>query len=279
MSFSTKIILGSLLVVLISIWAAIVRAPDRNLHLTALDVGQGDAMLIQTPNRQNVLIDGGPDNTVVEKISNQLPFYDRKLSAVILSHPHADHLFGLIEVLKRYQVEKVYLTGVVHTSNEYLTFLNIIKEKNIPSQNLKLGDQLDFGEVELKTLWPVNDLSGQSSDNLNNSSLVLELTYRKFNALLLGDLEQDDQEAMIKEVGIGNVDVIKISHHGSSNGLNMSLLNRTQPKLTIISVGADNKYGHPAFSTVTELTSRDITVKRTDRDGDVKVSSDGETFW
>lgn len=275
-----KILLALLLVILLSIWVAIARAPsDKNLHLSVLNVGQGDSILIQTPEHQNILVDGGPDNSVLDELGKKIPFYSRTIDAVVLTHPHADHLFGLIEVLKRYQVKKVYLTGVVQTTNEYLEFLRTIKEKNVPAQDVKAGDSLDFGELKMKVLWPIDDLEGKTIDNLNNSSIVLAVSYHAFTALLLGDLENDSQNLMMKSSSLGHYNLVKIAHHGSSNGFNENLLSQIKPEVAAISVGADNKYGHPALSTILGLEKLGIKTYRTDRDGTLEFLSDGEKMW
>jgi len=279
MSKLTKIVLSLLCVILISIWAAIAQAPDDKFHLSVLNVGQGDSILIQDPGGKNILVDGGPDNSILNELGQKIPFYNRNIDAIILTHPHADHLFGLIEVLKRYNVGQIYLTGVTQTTNEYLEFLQLVKDKNIPTKIVKAGDDLRFDDTNIKVLWPKEDLTGKTVENLNLSSMVVKVGYHNFSALLLGDLEKDSQTGMMKDQTIGKIDVIKIAHHGSANGINTELLDQTKPSLAIISVGADNKYGHPALLTITELTKRNIQIKRTDRDGTITIISDGEKFW
>lgn len=279
MSKVTKLIFTILLVILLSIWAAIAQAPDKNLHLSFLDVGQGDAILIQTPTKENILIDGGPDNSLLNELGQKIPFYQRKIDAVFLTHPHSDHLFGLIEVIKRYQVGHIYLTGVSHTTNDYLEFLTLIKDKNIPTSNVIAGDSINFSDLSLKVLWPEENLTGKTVENLNNSSIAINLTYRNVSALLLGDLEKESQQTMIVKESINPVNIIKIAHHGSADGLSLELLDKMIPKIAVISVGVDNRYGHPALSTIAELEKRSINIKRTDRDGTITMISDGEKFW
>lgn len=275
MSKATKYIFIILFLLLVSIWAAVVRAPDKNLRFDFFNVGQGDAILIQTPEHQKILIDGGPDNLILEELGKALPFYDRKIDAVFLTHPHADHLFGLLEVFKRYQVGKVYLTGVIHTTNEYLEFLKLIKEKNLPAEDLQAGDDLEYGEVKIRVLWPAEDLNGKMIDNLNNSSLVLSVEYKDFAALLLGDLEEEGQGDMLRAGELlKHYNLIKIAHHGSSDGFDPELIDAVKPETAVISVGADNKYGHPALSTISALESRSIKILRTDRDGTISISQD-----
>ena len=273
MKLLTKIILSILLVISVAVWAAVVEAPDHHFKLAVLNVGQGDSTLIKTPSDKYLLIDGGPDNSVLDELGREMPFYQKQIEAVFLTHPHADHVFGLIEVLKRYQVKHVYMTGIVHTTNEYLEFLNTIKDKKIPTSNLKAGDALSFDGVNIKIFWPKDDVSIQTVDNLNNTSLVMSVAYQNFKALMMGDLEKDAQDQMMASADLGtNYDVIKFAHHGSSNGMNEKLIDLVEPKTAVISVGANNMYGHPAASTIEKLQSRGITIKRTDRDGRVEFS-------
>src|SRR4030042_2803688 len=169
-------ILGSLLLLVsLLIGFAVNSQYDRqNLEIDFLDVGQGDAILIKTPYEQNILIDGGPNSKVLSQLGRNLALFDKKIDLLVLTHPHSDHVAGLVEVLRRYQVKKVLMTGVVHTAPDYQAFLGEIKSQQIPVeyavgiQDFNLGDDLI-----LKILYPLNDLREQEVDNLNNSSIVL----------------------------------------------------------------------------------------------------------
>lgn len=260
-----------LIVILATLWGAIVKAPDRQLTISFLDVGQGDAIFIETAGSQQILIDGGPDKSVLEELP--IPFYDHSIDAIFLTHPHADHLVGLIEVIKRYQVSIVYITGVVHDTAVYIEFLNIIKEKNIPTVAVKGGDEIDFGETKFKVFWPESGLSGQSVDNLNDTSLVLGIEDGDFRALMLGDLEKENQQKMLTGGRLAeSYQIIKIAHHGSSDGFLPELFDKLKPKKAVICVGADNQYGHPTASTIEQLQNRNIKILRTDRDGTIKIT-------
>jgi len=272
---ATKIVLGLLIIFAFIVWSAVLRAPDRGLKITVFDVGQGDAILIKSVENQNILIDGGPDNQFLSTLGDELPYFDRQIEAVILTHPHADHLFGLIEVLRRYQVKKVYLTGVVHTSGLYLEFLNLIKEKNIESEVLTRGDELAFGDLKLEAVWPEEDLREKTVDDLNSTSIVLKLTADKYRALFLGDIDRESQQKILDRGDFddfSSIDLLKIAHHGSGENYNQNLIEKVQPKQAVISVGVDNSYGHPSKSVVDDLLRREIKLLRTDRDGTVSFS-------
>jgi len=246
------------------------------LKIIFFDVGQGDAAFIITPEGKKILVDGGPDNSVIEKLGQELPFYDKKIDAIILSHPHADHLGAFPEILRRYQIGKIYLTGILHTAPDYLEFLNLIKEKNIPVEKIySIHSQNIENNLEIKYLYPDKDLSGQKIENLNNSSIVFKLTYVSTTALFTGDFENDEIFASSTEV---KADILKVGHHGSNNASSQRFLKAVSPIYAIISVGLDNSFGHPHFKTVYYLTQLGAIIFRTDQGGDVEFVSDGHKW-
>jgi competence protein ComEC len=249
-------------------------APESlKIQLHFFDVGHGDAALITTPNNQNVLIDGGPNDVVSQKLDDYLPFYHRSLDAVILTHPHADHLVGLLKVLDQYEVKRVYLTGVLHTTPEYLEFLEKIKTKKIDTKAVKSGDEMDFGDgIKLEILSPLTDLSQAKVENLNNSSIVAKLVYGEKKVLFTGDLEKEGQEKLLAANADLAADLIKIPHHGSKDAGYERFLEKVNFTMAVISVGKDNKFGHPAPSTLSIL--RNVAVFRTDYDGDINFEMD-----
>lgn len=282
MKGTTKLILGLLIVVLIYLWAEIAKSPaTNNLNLYFLNVGQGDAELIQKGDFQ-ILIDGGPDDSVLSEVGKIMPLSDRKIDIIILSHPHADHLVGINEILKRYEVGQIYTSGSITTSNQYLDFLNTVKSKNIPLSVPQIGEKLVvFDTAQLTFLWPGEKFKGMSGDNLNDTSEIIRFCAESHCADFLGDIEVDEQELMfgdLKTKGINyQAELLKISHHGSTNGTNAATLDEINPKFAVIEVGADNKFGHPHAGVIDLLNSRNIQILRTDRDGTIRfsVTSDG----
>lgn len=259
---------------------------SKELQIYFLDVGQGDSMLVETPNGQQVLIDGGEGQIVLDKLGKYLPFNDRKIELIILSHPHSDHLSGLIEVLKRYAVKEVWLTGVVHTASGYLEFLNLIKDKNIPVKNIfacgeapvtDCSEEITFEDnVHFKILWPRENLAAKRVKELNDTSLVLKLIYHNNSWLLPGDLDNAAEEELIKNSPEDlNVNVLKVAHHGSSNATSEEWLKLVSPTDAVISVGKDNNYGHPSPRVLNRLKRAGINIWRTDEDGDILTESDG----
>jgi len=184
-------------VILWSLASAVFPQPFK---IAFLDVGQGDSILIRTREGKNVLIDGGPDKTILYKLEKYLPWYDRNIDAMILTHPHADHLIGLIETAKRYDVKRIISTGVVHTTPEYLEWLNLIKEKKIPAEPFKKGDRLMLDDdISLTALWPEISLVGERADDLNNSSLALLLQTPNEKILLMGDAQEEIEKQILKK--------------------------------------------------------------------------------
>ena len=258
-------------VILWSLASAVLPQPFK---IAFLDVGQGDSILIRTREGKNVLIDGGPDKTVLYKLEKYLPWYDRNIDAMILTHPHADHLIGLIETAKRYKVERIVSTGVIHTTPEYLEWLNLIKEKKIPAEPFKKGDRLmlDNG-ISLTALWPEISLVGERADDLNNSSLALLLQTPNEKIILMGDAGEPVEERIIKDQEwkdiIKNIFILKTGHHGSNSASSAEFLKIVKPKYAIISASINNHFGHPHLDTLKRLHESGAKILRTDEDGDI----------
>ena len=248
-----------------------------DLKVYFLDVGQGDAEYIKNPDGTDILIDGGPDNSVLNQLGEVMDFGDHELNLVILSHPHADHLTGLLEVMKRYKIDEVWETGVEYPSSTYVSWKDEIRNKNVPDKIVKAGDEKIFGEVKIEVLYPLSPLENRTIDNVNNVSIVNRLDYKKFSIIFSGDAEKEVQQKLLdKNI---YVTVLKVAHHGSNNGLSEDLLKVVRPAIAVISMGKDNKYGHPAPSTINLLKSYAVRIFRTDQNGTIEINSDGEGYW
>jgi len=276
MKTATKIVLSALVLFTVFVWTSIVRSPENNgVEIYHFDIGQGDAALIQRGNYQ-ILIDGGPDDTILSKLGEVMPLVDKNIEVVILSHPHADHLVGINQVIERFTVEKVYSTGVVHTSNEYLEFLENINNKNIELIVPNIGFQFEpYENANMQFFWPGERYREKSIENLNNSSIVNKFCYFEECVLFTGDIETDEQAEVFKALTEKDLNLeakyLKVAHHGSSNGTNQIFLDKVIPDVAVISAGEDNQFGHPHKSTIDLLLENEIEIKRTDRDGDVKI--------
>lgn len=255
---------------------------DKKLHVVTCNVGQGDAIFIRTPNGSDILIDGGPDNSVLSCLSKHMPFWDRTLEIVILTHPHTDHLTGLIDVIKRY---KVISFGGERIENPTATYKEFIKqlEKSQTKQNILYQDDrfIIKDGVILKTLWPTREWIaqnpvGEGSSDINGSSIVELVTYRNFKALFTGDA----QAAMLEKIDLmtKRLNLLEVPHHGSKTGLSSEILSILNPEIAAISVGTNNRYGHPNPFTLDLLQQSGSKILRTDQVGDVEIISDGKTW-
>lgn len=247
-----------------------------NLEISFLDVGEGDAIFIKTPKGKSVLIDGGPSNEVVYKIDEILPFYSRTVDVMVVSHPHADHLTGLIEVLRRYKVKKIFMNNQDFENQENLVFNFEVKNKNMLINNLYEGQELNIEDLALVILWPRN--SCDSSDDLNNCSMVFRLSYRDFCAYFTGDINDKIQEEIMQDFNITECVLIKIPHQGAENSISEDFIKIVNPEFGIISVGQDNNYGHPNENILSLLNNNKIKVLRTDVNGDIKVIIDEQGY-
>jgi len=276
-NFFTKYILAALFLLLIFISTEIGKTPPSDsADIFFLNVGQGDSELIQKGNFQ-ILIDGGPDDSVLTELGDIMPLSDRKIDVIVLTHPHADHLAGLNLILERYEVGQIYGSGVLDTTNGYIEFLSKLKSKKINLQVSGINTKIiPFENSELDFLWPGDRYLKQDLSNLNNSSLVTKFCYFSYCALFTGDIETDEQTAMFdyykqrNSLSIFDVEIIKVAHHGSSNGTDENILRYVQPKYAVIEVGEDNKYGHPHASTLNLLKKFNTKVYRTNKDSTIK---------
>lgn len=274
-----QLILGFLIIIGAVIGLSFYSRPkaSSDLKVYFLNVGQGDAEYIKNPNGTDILIDGGPDNSVLNELGKAMDFGDHEINLVILSHPHADHLTGLLEVLRRYKVDEIYETGVDYTSRTYDTWKVEIEKQNIPDKKVVAGDEANFGDIKISVLYPLSSFENKTIDNLNNASIVNRLDFKNFSVLFSGDAEKEVQQKLLDK----NIfaDVLKVAHHGSENGLLEEFLKIVRPAIAVIEVGAKNTYGHPAPSTINLLKQYAVRIYRTDQNGTIEIDSDGEGYW
>ncbi len=251
------------------------------LLFVAFDVGQGDALFIQTESGAQILIDGGPGDAVLSRLGGVMPFWDRSLDAIILTHPDADHINGLVEVLKRYRVGFVLESGVESASGAYAEWRRIIEEKNIPVVYAAGGQKLVLDEgTRLSILSPMRSQEGAIVAKANNASIVLRLDYENVSFLLTGDIEKSVEQLLgVLMPQALDTDILKVGHHGSKTSSSAEFLTAVTPDAAIISAGARNTYGHPHKEVLTRLEELAIPIFRTDTGGDVRFRSDGERVW
>lgn len=260
--------------ILALIGAAINSSEKPNLlEVNFFDVGEGDATLIETPAHSQILIDGGPTKAVLEKLGRALPFYDKKIELIILTHPDTDHLRGLVEVLKRYDADLILAPDIKCTTDICGEWSKLIKHKKIPVKTALAGEIVALGEnLSLKVLYAS---SGNGADKDNSGSVVARLDYGKDSFLFTGDAEKDTEEKLMSSGADIAAEVLKVGHHGSKTSTEESFLEKVAPQIAIISVGKNNRYGHPTDEVLARLAAFGAEILRTDISGDIRIFSNG----
>lgn len=263
-----------LMIITIFIWFIIFTSnPNNLLKIVFFNIGQGDSLFIETPNKRQVLVDGGPDNMVLEKLGSVLSFYDRYIDIIVLTHPDEDHLTGLVEVLNRFDVGLVFIGGADKDNATYQEWQRIIEEKNIKVKIAQMGQKIILDkDIDIKILWPDQNRKEYFADDTNNSSVVLQLDYKDAEFLLTGDIDKKIENVLVNSNQNLKSEILKVAHHGSKNSSSQNFINKVSPKMTIISVG-ENRYGHPHPDVLERL--KNTLIYRTDLFGDVKILSDG----
>lgn len=254
--------MGGLAVAGLMVWQVVFSLPDDRLHLIFCDVGQGDAILAVKREVQ-ILVDTGPDGKVAGCLARHIPFYDRQIEAVILTHPESDHIGGLNNVLESYNLKQI----VIGESDNpgWQEIKEIAKEYGVGIKPGNPGDKIVAGELEFR-------VRESGSGDTNEESLAGELVFGRFNAYLTGDAEA-------KVLGwAGEAEVFKVPHHGSRDAITAELLERIKPKVAVISVGK-NSFGHPTSEVLDLLKTGNIKTLRTDEVKDVEVVTDGVRWW
>lgn len=248
---------------------------DGKLHVVFCDVGQGDGIYIRTPNGADIVIDGGPDNSILLCLSDNMPFWDRTIDLMILTHPDSDHYTGLIPITRQYEVLSFATSFTQKDVPGYQTLVDIFNEKGTKQRFVCQGDKFGFpDQVNIKVLWPRSCTIG--STDKNDNSVITLLTYKDLQILLTGDAEENIGD--FYQDMAGDIDILKVPHHGSKGGIDEDYLDTVKPEVAVLSNGAKNRYGHPALSILNELKERNIATYRTDIQGDVTIKSDGQSY-
>jgi len=256
---------------MIIVWMLVLFLPDNRIRVIACDVGQGDSLLIIQGATQ-VLIDGGPNNNVLSCLGKYMPWWDKTLELVALTHPHADHYVGLIEVTKRFTVQDFFISNTESTTVGYRLLKNELGSRGVTVTSLNSNVSFTFGSIVFEIINPPANFD---SGDVNEYSLVFLLTYGNFRALLTGDISPYQTLKMLSSFRIPQVDYLKVPHHGSRNGLSTQLLDAVQPQVAVISSGKDNRFGHPHAEVIEILKRYKIKTLNTQDLGDIEVISDG----
>ena len=276
-------------------WVGVNWYSERALQVHVFDVGQGDSILIITPDKDTILVDGGPGDYALRRLGEVLPSWVRSVDIVVLTHPHADHVNGLLDVLDRYDVKEVWVNSVEYGYPGYAVFNEMVMEdgpivKEVGSEELVLQS----GGAVIRELNKEDTRSGSRSSgkggshgsggdlNINNESVVLLIEYGEFKMLLTGDAEHEqEREILLSRYRsmIRGIDVLKAGHHCSKTASSEEFLATVKPKAAICSCGVDNSFGHPHSETLQIFDEMDVFVYRTDQSGTISIYSNGVHWW
>lgn len=274
---------GILFVMNIFAWQEVFALTEvKKLQVNFLDVGQGDSAFIKTPGGHQIVIDGGPDAKVLEKLSNKMPFWDKTLDLVILSHPEKDHMQGLIYALQTYKADYILWNGIKKTSPEYQAWINVLeKQKKMGAKIItsKPGQEIKAGKVLVDILSPLEDLQDKEIKNTSNDTgVVAKIIYGKNSFLFTADIDMAGERKIIKSGENVLANVLKIAHHGSKYSTSDQILQAVKPSIAIIEVGAKNTYGHPTPEVLQKLANFGVQTLRTDQKGDITIISNGQNI-
>ncbi len=244
--------------------------PTNELKVHFIDVGQGDAILIDVGETE-ILIDGGGKSPGI--VSYLYDYVDGVLEVVVATHPHADHIGGLISVLDAFEVDEIWLNGDTSTSQTYSMFMATVNSEGAPVYKARRGDTIEVGEVAFDVLHPVN-LSG----TVNNNSIVLSLSHGEVDFLFTGDAEQEAEASMLTADIVTDVEILKVGHHGSRTASSRQFLQVAKPEYAIYMAGEGNSYGHPHQETTTSLNEMRALIYGTDEYGTIIITTDGNIF-
>lgn len=257
---------------------------DQRLHVVFCNVGQGDAIFIRTPSGSDIVVDGGPDKRILDCLLSHMPFWDRDIELMVLTHPHADHLNGLNYVLDRYTVKSFVSEKVENKSEGFNRLTGSLKAQRIPVQYVGAGNKSVLNDkTTIHIVGPTQNFlketspRGTISESGEFASLLTLVSYGQFSVLLTGDSQVRELSEAIEQFNLSHLSVLQLPHHGSKTGLNRGILVSLAPKLAVISVGK-NKYGHPTTQVLGLLNTEKIKVLRTDKDGEIEIVTDGKNI-
>lgn len=266
----------SLVLVAVLVWYAVWFQNSEELKFYLLDVGQGDAIFIVTPTKNQILIDGGPDRAVLGELGKVMPFWDRSLDLVILTHPHLDHVGGLVEVLKNYEVARYLDAGDSYPLAEYQEIKKLVETKNISYHKARRGMKMILDEGTELNIFAPEKL--QESKNPHRNMVVSRLSFGETDFLLMADAEKPEEFFLLENGDDIQSEVLKVGHHGSRTSSSLLFLEKVSPAYALISVGRKNQYGHPHPETIQNLEAARTKIFRTDVNSRIEAKNDGKSL-
>lgn len=278
-----KWLLISFIQILIVIYISLelIKIFDQKFSLTVFNVTDGDAMLLKTPKGHNIIIDSGINGKIASEIFKKKTFFDRTIDALILTHPHDDHIGGAISLIEQFNIKAVFLSGIESKDNLYKEIIDKASLKNVPIYFLNSQSDIKAEEIGLDIIYPINNFTGKETKNLNNSSLVIRIEALGKNILLSGDIEKEVEKELLLVDNPLKSDYLKVGHHGSKTSSTEKFLDAVEPKIAIISASKDNKFGHPHKETINKLDDKNIETYITKDIGNftVKISPNSEKIY
>ena len=252
--------------------------PNSPLKVIFFDVGQGDAIFIETPHGHQILIDGGSGSKILEKLAKEMSLGDKTIDLVILTHPEKDHMAGLLKVLERYKVEQILWTGIVRNTADYNKWQELIEKEEAKITIAEASKRVKAGRVFFNILYPFESLEGEEFKNSNDTSIIAQLIFGDSSFLFTGDAGKSIEKKILSRYkeDVINSDVLKVGHHGSKTSTSEEFLGGVSPEIAVISCGKNNPYNHPHQEVLKNLEKFGIETLRTDINGDIKISSFGK---
>jgi len=248
--------------------------PDGKLHVYILDIGQGDSFLIVTPSGSQIIIDGGPNQDVLEHLGGYMPFFDRTIELLVITHPDADHITAIPEVLNRYNVSHILLNGAVHSSGKYAQLLDAITQNHVAVLLPDPSKDIVIDGVYFDCIWPKKGIIGTTQSVQNAQSIVLRMLYRHHSFLFTGDLTKESENSILASGTQVSANIMSVPHHGSHTSSSTGFLLSVSPQLGIVSSGRGNPYGHPHTDVTNRYASLGIPIKNTATDGSISLEFD-----
>jgi len=277
--------------------------PDEYMHVITCDVGQGDAILI-THGFHQLLVDSGPDETVLECLEKYMPFWDKHIDMVIATHAHADHIGGFSAVIQSFTIDRFVHNPSPNNTNIYQNLIQELQVNSIQEQPMIAGNTVSVfipkEDVVFQTIWPdetvLNDHLNSTlkheevknpketskfieDDDENSRSISGYLRYKNFTLFLSGDIGSATELSIDRWYSLSDVDVLKVAHHGSKYSTSISFLDKVKPEVALISSGKNNSFGHPHSRVIDLLRSRNIKIFETAQSGDIEIITDGISYW
>lgn len=272
------LVLIFLLILTIFLWANVIWFSNKNLKIAFMDIGQGDAIFIKSPDGNKIIVDGGPGESLMKILPKQLSFFDKDIDMIVITNPDKDHFEGFIPLLQRYYVPVVLTSGIRPLDNQvYLQFLKLAEDKKVKEVVANKGQIISIGGgAFMEVIFPDRDVSALSH---NDGSVVIKLIYKDISILLTGDTTEKMEKYFTAYNFDLKSDVLKVAHHGSKTSTSEDFLKKVSPKIAIISAGIGNSYGHPHKEVLDRLENAKIKVFGTYEFGSIALESDGDSIW